>query len=229
MLTGTPSTGVVKPEFLYIQRRNAWWITGGLSRVIFTWQPSTTHTSTWRYVRPYLSSSTCTSMCRRDLTMLLSLSKGRRIRMAKRTMYRWLLLMVRGKTTMKLKHTLKDVMSLLPRHRGVFSLLECMKGHRLSHTLSCTSLECIRLCTMIMPVFLKLLITSKTRKQRSLNTSKPILITPWPEKSRTWIFPLCLHGPMGRKNGLSGRDGAVLGAFISSVLLLANVISCVHC
>ncbi len=40
-------------------------------------------------------------------------------------------------------------------------------------------------------------IASKTKKQRSPNTSKPLLITPWPEKSRTWIFPLCLHGPMG--------------------------------
>jgi hypothetical protein len=35
--------------------------------------------------------------------------------------------------------------------------------------LPCTSLECIRSCTMIMPVFLKLLIASKTRKQRSPN------------------------------------------------------------
>ncbi len=145
------------------------------------------------------------------------------------TMRRWLLLMVRGKTTMKLKHTLKDVMSLLPRHRGVFSLLECMKGHRLSHALPCTSLECIRSCTMKVQVFLKLLIASKTRKQRSPNTSKPILITPWPEKSRTWIFLLCLHGPTGRKNGPSGREGAVSGAFISLVLPLANAISCVHC
>jgi hypothetical protein len=72
--------------------------------------------------------------------------------------------MVSSKTMMKLKHTLKDVMSLLLRHRGVFSFLECMKGHRLSHALSCTSLECIRLCTMIMLVFLKLLIANKTRK-----------------------------------------------------------------
>ncbi len=51
--------------------------------------------------------------------------------------------MVSGKTAMKLKHTLKDAMSLLPRHHGVFSLLECMTGHRLSHALPCTSLECI--------------------------------------------------------------------------------------
>ncbi len=100
-------------------------------------------------------------------------------------------------TTMKLKHTLKDAMSLLPRHRGVFSPLECMTRHRLSHALPCTSLECIRSCIMIMPIFLKLLIASKTKKQRSPNTSKPILITPWLEKSRTWIFPPCLHGPMG--------------------------------
>ncbi len=42
-----------------------------------------------------------------------------------------------------------------------------------------------------------LLIVTKTKKQRSSNTSKPILITLWPEKTRTWIFPLCLHGPMG--------------------------------
>jgi hypothetical protein len=90
------------------------------------------------------------------------------------------------------------------------------------------SLECIRSCTMIMPVFLKLLIESKTKKQRSPNTSKPILITHWPEKSRTWIFPPCLHGPMGRKNGPSGREGVVLGAFISSVLSLVNGISYVH-
>ncbi len=72
-----------------------------------------------------------------------------------------------------------------------------MTGHCLSHALLCTSLECIRSCTMIMPIFLKLLITSKTKKQCSSNTSKSILITLWPEKSHTWIFPLCLHGPMG--------------------------------
>jgi hypothetical protein len=40
-------------------------------------------------------------------------------------------------------------------------------------------------CTMIMPIFLKLLIASKTKKQHSPNTFKPILITPWLEKSRT--------------------------------------------
>jgi hypothetical protein len=51
--------------------------------------------------------------------------------------------------------------------------------------LLCTSLECIRSCIMIMPIFLKLLIASKTKKQHSLNTSKPILITPWPKKSHT--------------------------------------------
>jgi hypothetical protein len=51
--------------------------------------------------------------------------------------------MVSGKTTMKLKHTLKDVMSLLLRHHGIFSPLECMMGHLLSHALLCTSLECI--------------------------------------------------------------------------------------
>jgi hypothetical protein len=34
---------------------------------------------------------------------------------------------------------------------------------------------------------------------------------------------------MGRKNGPSSREGVVLGAFISSILPLANVISCVHC
>jgi hypothetical protein len=84
------------------------------------------------------------------------------------------------------------------------------------------------MCIMIMIVFLKLLIVSKTRKQCSPNTSKPILITPWLEKSRTWIFPPCLHGPMGRKNGPSGREGVVSNAFISSVLPLANVISCVR-
>ncbi len=186
-------------------------------------------TSTWRYVHPYLSSSTCTSMCTRDLTVLLPLSKGDQICLARITTRKRSLPMVSGKTTMKLKHTLKDVMSLLLKHHGVFSPLECMTGHRLSHTLPCTSLECIRSCTMIMLVFFKLLIASKTKKQRSPNTSKPILITPWPKKSRTWIFPPCLHGPMGRKNGPSGREGAVSGAFILSILLLANVISCVHC
>jgi len=77
---------------------------------------------------------------------------------------------------------------------------------------------------MKMPVFLKLLIASKTRKQRSPNTSKPILITPWLEKTRTWIFLLCLHGLMGRKNGPSGREGAVSGAFISLMLPLVNPI-----
>jgi hypothetical protein len=55
------------------------------------------------------------------------------------------------------------------------------------------------------------------------------LITPWPEKSRTWIFPSCLHGPMGRNNGPSDREGVVSGVFISSVLLLTNDISYVHC
>jgi len=122
----------------------------------------------------------------------------------------------------EIKAYLEGHMSLLPRHHGIFSLLECMTGHRLSHALPCTNLECIRLCTMIMQVFLKLLIASKTKKQRSPNTSKPILITPWPKKSRTWIFPSCLHGP-------SGGEGVVSGAFISSVLLFANVISCIHC
>ncbi len=48
-------------------------------------------------------------------------------------MHRRSLPMVSGKNMMKLKHTLKDVMSLLPRHRGVFSPLECLTGHRLSH------------------------------------------------------------------------------------------------
>jgi hypothetical protein len=136
-------------------------------------------------------------MCTKDLTVLLLLSKGGRIRLARRTTRRRLLPMVSGKTVRKLKHTLKDVMSLLLRHCGIFSPLESMTGHYLSHTLSCTSLECIRSCTIIMPIFFKLLIMSKTKKQRSPNTSKPILITPWLEKSRTWIFPLCLHGPMG--------------------------------
>ncbi len=168
-------------------------------------------------------------MCTRDLIVLLLLLKGGWIRMARRTMRRWSLPMVSGKTAMKLKHTLKDAMFLLPRHRGIFFLLECMMGHRLSHTLSCTSLECIRSCTMIMLVFLKLLIMSKTKKQRSPNISKPILITLWPKKSRTWIFPLCLHGPIGRENGPSGREGVVSGAFISSILPLVNIISCVHC
>jgi hypothetical protein len=103
-----------------------------------------------------------------------------------------------------------------------------MMKHCLSHALPCMNLECIWSCKMIMPIFLKLLITSKTRKQHSLNTSKPILITLWPEKSSTWIFPPCLHGPMGRKNGPYGREGVVLGVFIFSVLLLVNAISCVH-
>ncbi len=132
-------------------------------------------------------------------------------------------------TAMKLKHTLKDTMFLLPKHCGVFSPLECMTWHHLSHALPCTSLECIRLCTIIMSIFLKLLIASKTRKQQSPNTSKPILITPWPEKPHTWIFPLCLHGgPMGRKNGPSSREGAMSSPFISLVLLLTNAIFCVH-
>jgi hypothetical protein len=186
-------------------------------------------TSTWKYVRPYLLSSTCRSMCTRDLIMLQSLLKGGWIRLARRTTRRWSLPMVSGKTAMKLKHTLKDAMSLLLRHSGIFCLLECMTGHRLSHALPYTSLECMWSCKMIMLVFLKLLITSKIRKQRSLNTSKPILITPWPKKSRTCIFPPCLQRPMGRKNGPSGREGAVWGAFILSVLLLVNIISCIHC
>ncbi len=84
-------------------------------------------------------------------------------------------------------------------------------------------------CTMIMPIFLKLLIASKTRKQRSPNTSKLILITPWPKMSLRWIFLLCLHGTMGRKNGPSGREGVQLDVFILLILLLANAISCVHC
>jgi len=49
--------------------------------------------------------------------------------------------MLSGKIEMKLKHTLKDAMSLLPKHDGVFSPLECMTRHRLSHALPCTSLE----------------------------------------------------------------------------------------
>ncbi len=71
--------------------------------------------------------------------------------------------------------------------------------------------------------------SEQNQKKHSPNTSKPILITPWPEKSRTWIFPPCLHGPMGRKNGPFGRKGAMSGAFISLVPPLANVISCIHC
>jgi hypothetical protein len=55
------------------------------------------------------------------------------------------------------------------------------------------------------------------------------LITPWPQKSRTWIFLLCLHGPMGRKNGPSSREGVVSSAFILLILLLANAISYIHC
>ncbi len=125
--------------------------------------------------------------------------------------------------------SLKELGSRHSRHHVVFSPLECMTGHCLSRALLCTNLECIRSCTMIMPVFLKLLIMSKTKKQRSPNTSKLILITPWPEKSRTWIFPPCLHGPMGRKNGPSSREGVVSSAFISSVFPLANGISYVHC
>ncbi len=202
-----------------------WWIVS----YNIHWQPSTTCTSTWTYVRPYLLSSTCTSMCIRDLILLLPLSKGGWICLAKRTMRMQSLPTVNGKTAMKLKHTLKDAMFLLPKHCGAFFPLECMIGHRLSHALPCTSLECIRSCIMIMPIFFKMLIVSKTRKQRSPNTSKPILITPWPEKSRTWIFPLCLHGPMGQKNGPFGKEGVVSGAFILSVLLLVNAVSCVHC
>jgi hypothetical protein len=34
---------------------------------------------------------------------------------------------------------------------------------------------------------------------------------------------------MGRKNGPFGNEGAMSGAFISSILLFANVISYVHC
>ncbi len=45
----------------------------------------------------------------------------------------------------EIKAYLEGHMSLLSKHRGVFSLLECMKGHRLSHALPCTSLECIYL------------------------------------------------------------------------------------
>jgi len=201
----------------------------GSSCTIFTWQPSTTRTSTWRYVHPYLSWSTCTSMCTRDLTVLLLLLKGGQIRLARRITHKRSLPMVSGKTAMKLKPTLKDAMSLLSKHRGVFSLLECMTRHHLSHALSCMSLECIRSCTMIIQVFLKLLIVSKTRKQHSLNTSKPILITPWLEKSRTWIFPPCLHGPMGWKNVPSGREGVVSSVFISLVFSPTNVNSCIHC
>ncbi len=185
MLTSTPSINIVKPTFLYIQRRSVWWITGGLSCTIFTWQPNATRTSMWKYVRPYLPSNTCTSMCTRDLIVLLSLLKGGWIRMARKTTHRRSLPMVRGKTAMILKHTLEDVVYVLPRHCGVFSPLKCMTGHCLSHALLCTSLECIRSCIMIMPIFLKLLIASKTKKQHSLNTSKPILITPWPKKSHT--------------------------------------------
>jgi hypothetical protein len=81
----------------------------------------------------------------------------------------------------------------------------------LSHALPWTSLECIQSCTMIMLVFLKLLIASKTIKQHSLNTSKPILITPWPEKSCTWIYPPCLHGPMGRKKWTIQHRGCCVG------------------
>ncbi len=167
-------------------------------------------------------------ICSSISAVKLLLSKGGWIRLAMRTTCKRSLPMVGGKTAMKLKHTLKDAMFLLPRHHGVFSPLECMMGHRLSHTLLCTSLECIRSFTMIMPVFLKLLIASKTKKQHSPNISKPILITPWPEKSSTWIFPPCLHGPMGWKNGPSDRKGVVSGAFILLVLLLVNVISYVH-
>jgi hypothetical protein len=78
-----------------------------------------------------------------DLIMLLPLSKGAWIRLAKRPTCKWSLPIVSGKTTIKLKHTLKDAMSLLPRHRGVFSPLECMMKHHLSHALPCTNLECI--------------------------------------------------------------------------------------
>jgi hypothetical protein len=42
--------------------------------------------------------------------------------------------------------------------------------------------------------------------------------TPWPKKSHTWIFPLCLHGPIGQKNGPSSKEGAMSGAFILLVL-----------
>jgi hypothetical protein len=75
--------------------------------------------------------------------MLLSLSKGEWIRLTKRITHRQLLLMVSGKIVMKLKHILKDAMSLLMRHRGIVFPLECMTGHCLSHALPCMSLECI--------------------------------------------------------------------------------------
>ncbi len=59
-------------------------------------------------------------MCTRDLIVLLPLSKGERICLARIITCKRSLLMVNGKIAMKLKHTLKDVMSLLPRHHGVF-------------------------------------------------------------------------------------------------------------
>jgi hypothetical protein len=133
MLTGTPNIDAIKPTFLYIQKRSAWWIIGGLSRAIFTWQPSITRTPMWRYVHPYLPSNTCTSMCTRDLIVLLPLLKGGWICLARKITRRWSLPMVSGKTPMKLKHTLKDVMYVLPRHCGIFSPLKCMTRH-LRHT-----------------------------------------------------------------------------------------------
>ncbi len=72
--------------------------------------------------------------------MLLPLSKGKWICLARRTTRRQSLPMVSCKTGMKLKYTLKDAMSLLLRHRGIFSPLKCMTGHRLSHALPCRSL-----------------------------------------------------------------------------------------
>jgi hypothetical protein len=135
----------------------------------------------------------------KDLTMLLLLSKGGWIHLAKKTTRMRSLPMVSGRTVMKLKHTLKDVMSLLSRHRDVFSPSECMTGHRLSHALLCSSLECIRSCTMIMPIFLKMLIASKTRKQRSPNTSKLILIYPLTKEVTYMDFPSVFTWTNGTK------------------------------
>jgi len=63
-----------------------------------------------------------------------------------------------------------------------------------------------------MPVFLKLLIASRTKKQRSPNTSKPILITPWPEKSHTYVdFPSVFTWTNGTKKWTIRQKGCCVG------------------
>ncbi len=96
-------------------------------------------------------------------------------------MRKWSLPMVSGKTAMKLKHTLKDAISASEASWHLFFF----RMHDRTSSIICFTMHELGMHTVMYndnASIFETLIVSKTRKQCSSNTSKPILITLWPEK-----------------------------------------------